>query len=146
MAWSKVGSGALGALFLAALVALACGFGVAGGERAGAGLGGREAGKAASDLPPRVTVRNQAQWEIRAELQQQKVGGRAFHRSVPSGEAVTFGGLEPGPYAAVLTQANAPGLVARIDEVRLTATSDCTVVFTSERPFPGKGEATVQCK
>src|SRR3990172_12153904 len=80
MAQSQVGRSALGALLLLLVVtqaSLACGFGVAGGERAGAGLGGPEAAKAASDQPPKVSIRNQAKWEIRAELQQQKGGGEA---------------------------------------------------------------------
>ncbi|MBI2887527.1 MAG: hypothetical protein HYY02_09990 [Chloroflexi bacterium] len=125
--------------------AVACG-GVAGGERAGAGLGGSEAGKATSDQPPKVSIRNQAQWEVSAELQQQKVGGRAFRRSVPAGETVTFGGLTAEQYAVILTQPNSPGIVARIDGVVLQPTSECAVVFTSERRFPGKGDATIECK
>lgn len=128
------------------LLVLACGLGVPGGERAGAGLGASEAGRAASDLPPRVTVRNQANWEIRAELQQQSVGGRSYHRSVPSGEAVVFGSLPPERYSVVLTQPNSPGIVARLDGVTIQGTSDCMVVFASDRQYPGKGEATIECK
>ena len=149
MEQSQVGRGALGALLLLLVVtqaSLACGFGVAGGERAGSGLGGPEAAKAASDLPPKVTIRNQAKWEIRAELQQQKVGGKAYNRSVRPGGTVTFGGLELVEYSVILTQPNAPGMVARIDQVTLQATSECTVVFTSERQYPGKGDATIECK
>lgn len=143
----KAGGSAPGmALLLIVSLVLACGFGVAGGERAGAGLGGAEASKAASELPPRVTVRNQAKWEIRAELQQQKVGGRAFHRSVPPGEAVVFGGLPPEQYAVILTQPNSPGIVARLEGVAIQESSDCTVVFNSERQYPGRGEATIECK